>query len=306
MPAGVDQLIALLDLEQRGPGVFVGAADETSTRQRVFGGQVLAQALTAAYRTVPDDRIAHSLSAYFVRSGLAGVPIEYRVDEIRDGGSFSTRTLAASQQGRTIFFMGCSFHRLEPGLNHADTIPQGVAAPQDCPPLSEVLGARSRRSAEAWRQEWGVLETRFASDTSAVNGAHADAAMKVWVRTESALPPDPRLHQAVLAYASDLTLLAVSTVPHPVVFAGPGMQAASINHAMWFHRPARADQWLLYDQVSPSASAGLGFSFGRLFSGGQLVASCTQEGLIRLTDPAALVTGQVAAATGEDGVPGLS
>lgn len=303
MPAGVDQLIALLDLEQRGPDVFVGAADEASARQRVFGGQVLAQALTAAYRTVSDDRIAHSLSAYFVRSGLAGVPIEYRVEETRDGGTFSTRRLSATQQGRTIFFMACSFHRLEPGLNHADTIPQGVTPPEECPPLSEVLGARSRRSAEAWRQEWGVLETRFASDTSGVNGAAADAAMKVWVRTESALPADPRLHQAVLAYASDLTLLAVSTVPHPVVFAGPGMRAASINHAMWFHRPARADQWLLYDQVSPSASAGLGFSFGRLFSGGQLVASCTQEGLIRLTDPAALVADQ---AGSEDAAPSLS
>ncbi|MEN0071841.1 MAG: acyl-CoA thioesterase II, partial [Propionicimonas sp.] len=182
-----------------------------------------------------------------------------------------------------------SFHVLEPGLNHADTAPSGVPAPQDCPPLSEVLGARSRRTAEAWQQEWGVLETRFASDTSAPgNGAPPDAAMKVWVRAASALPADPRLHQAVLAYLSDLTLLAVSTVPHPVQFAGPGMLAASINHAMWFHRPARADQWLLYDQVSPSASAGLGFSFGRLFSGGQLVASCAQEGLIRLTDPAAL------------------
>lgn len=299
MPAGVDQLIALLDLEQRAPGIFIGAADETSARQRVFGGQVLAQALTAAYRTVTDDRLAHSLSAYFVRSGLAGVPIEYRVEEIRDGGTFSTRRLVATQQGRTIFFMGCSFHRLEPGLNHADSPPQGVPQPQDCPPLSEVLGARSRRSAEAWRQEWGVLETRFASDTSGLNGAGTDAAMKLWVRTESALPADPRLHQTVLAYASDLTLLAVSTVPHPVVFAGPGMQAASINHAMWFHRPARADRWLLYDQVSPSASAGLGFSSGRLFSDGQLVASCSQEGLIRITDP-------VAVAEGVEAIPGLT
>ena len=299
MPAGVDELIALLDLEQRGDDLFLGAADANTHRQRVFGGQVLAQALTAAYRTVAKDRIAHSLSAYFVRSGLAGVPIEYRVEETRDGGSFSTRRLSATQDGRTIFFMACSFHRLEPGLNHADTIPQGVAPPEQCPPLSEVLGARSRRSAAAWRQEWGVLETRFASDTSAADGRQADAAMKVWVRAESPLPDDPRLHQAVLAYASDLTLLAVSTVPHPVVFAGPGMQAASINHAMWFHRPARADQWLLYDQVSPSASSGLGFSFGRLFSGGRLVASCTQEGLIRITDPAAVVEGVEA-------IPGLS
>ena len=299
MPAGVEELIALLDLEQRGDDLFLGAADENTHRQRVFGGQVLAQALTAAYRTVAENRIAHSLSAYFVRSGLAGIPIEYHVEETRDGGSFSTRRLSATQDGRTIFFMACSFHRLEPGLNHADAIPQGVTPPEQCPPLSEVLGARSRRSAEAWRQEWGVLETRFASDTSAVNGSPADAAMKGWVRTESPLPSDPRLHQAVLAYASDLTLLAVSTVPHPVVFAGPGMQAASINHAMWFHRPARADQWLLYDQVSPSASSGLGFSFGRLFSGGRLVASCTQEGLIRITDPAAVVEGVEA-------IPGLT
>lgn len=287
MPETVKQLIALLALDQRAADEFVGAADETSARQRVFGGQVLAQALTAAYATVPQERLAHSLSAYFVRPGLAAVPISYRVEDVRDGGSFSTRRVVASQNDRVIFFMAGSFHLHEPGLNHADSAPDGVPAPQDCPPLSEVLGARSRRSADAWRAEWGVIETRFASDTSAVNPGR-DAAMKVWVRAESPLPGDPRLHQAVLAYLSDLTLLAVSTVPHPVEFAGPGMQAASINHAMWFHRPARADQWLLYDQVSPSASAGLGFSFGRLFAGGQLVASCAQEGLIRLTDPVAL------------------
>ena len=286
MPKTVDQLIALLDLEQRAAHEFTGAADETSARQRVFGGQVLAQALTAAYRTVPDDRRAHSLSAYFLRPGLAGVPISYRIEELRDGRTFSTRRVEASQDGRLIFFLAASFHLLEPGLNHADAAPAGVPAPEDCPPLSEVLGARSRRTVEAWQQEWGVLETRFASDTA--RAGDRDAAMKVWVRAESQLPGDPRLHQAVLAYLSDLTLLAVSTVPHPVEFAGPGMQAASINHAMWFHRAARADQWLLYDQVSPSASAGLGFSFGRLFSGGQLVASCAQEGLIRLTDPAAV------------------
>ena len=288
MPQTVTQLIALLDLDRRSQDEFVGAADETSARQRVFGGQVLAQALTAAYHTVPELRRAHSLSSYFVRPGLAGVPITYRIEEVRDGRSFSTRRVVATQAERVIFFMAASFHLLEPGLNHADAAPARVPPPQDCPPLSEVLGARSRRSAEAWQQEWGVLETRFASDTTTV-GPRKDAAMKVWVRAESPLPGDPRLHQAVLAYLSDLTLLAVSTVPHPVEFAGPGMQAASINHAMWFHRAARADEWLLYDQVSPSASAGLGFSFGRLFAGGQLVASCAQEGLIRITDPSELI-----------------
>lgn len=285
MPESVDELIAILDLEQTEEHAFVGR-DAGSARQRVFGGQVLAQALTAAYRTVPDGRVAHSLGAYFLRAGVTGTPIRYAVEPTRDGGSFSSRRVVADQAGRVIFSMVCSFHEREVGLDHADAAPAGVPEPEDCPPLSAVLGARSRRAVEAWQQEWGVLETRFASDTSTLSAAgHSDAEMKVWVRAESALPDDPQLHQAFLAYASDLTLLAVSTVPHPVEFAGPNMQVASIDHSMWFHRPARADQWLLYDQVSPSASSGLGFSFGRLFSQGRLAASCAQEGLIRLVEP---------------------
>lgn len=285
MPESVDELIAILDLDQTDDDAFVGR-DAGSARQRVFGGQVLAQALTAGYRTVPQGRVAHSLGAYFLRAGEAGTPIRYAVERTRDGGSFSSRRVVADQAGRVIFTMVCSFHELEPGLDHADTPPDGVPAPEDCPPLSAVLGARSRRAVDAWQQEWGVLETRFASDTSQLSAAgHSDARLKVWVRAESPLPDDPQLHQAFLAYASDLTLLAVSTVPHPVDFAGPGMQVASIDHSMWFHRPCRADEWLLYDQVSPSASSGLGFSFGRLFSGGRLAASCAQEGLIRLIAP---------------------
>ncbi len=282
MPETVDQLIEILDLRQTDEHVFVGK-DAGSARQRVFGGQVLAQALTAGYRTVPDSRVAHSLGAYFLRAGVAGTPIRYTVEVTRDGGSFSARRVVADQGGRVIFSMVCSYHELEPGLDHADATPAGVLPPEQCPPLSEVLGTRSRRAAEVWRQEFGVLETRFASDTSNLEAAaQPDAAMKVWVRAESALSDDPMLHQAVLAYVSDLTLLAVSTVPHPVEFGGPNIQVASIDHSMWFHRPARADEWLLYDQVSPSASAGLGFSFGRLFAGGRVVASCAQEGLIRL------------------------
>lgn len=284
MPETVDELVALLAVEQLDEHTFIGQ-DADSVRQRVFGGQVLAQSLCAAYRTVPAGRVAHSLSAYFLRGGIAGVPISYRVEPTRDGASFSARRIVADQDGRVIFSMMSSFHESEPGLDHADSTPAGVAPPADCPPLSEVLGARSRRAVAAWQQEWGVLETRFASDTSTLSVAgHSDAAMKVWVRAESAMPEDPQLHQAFLAYASDLTLLAVSTVPHPVEFAGPDMTVASINHSMWFHRPVRADDWLLYDQVSPSASAGLGFSFGRLFSEGRLVASCAQEGLIRMHD----------------------
>ncbi|MBK9696941.1 MAG: acyl-CoA thioesterase II [Propionibacteriaceae bacterium] len=296
MPETVAELISILELEAVSESRFVGV-DSGSSRQRVFGGKVLAQALMAGYRTVAPSRIAHSLGAYFLRGGIPGHPITYSVERTRDGGSFSARRVQASQGERVIFSMVASFHDLEPGLNHADAAPLDVPEPELCPPLSEVLGANSRRTVEAWGQEWGALDTRFASDPRVVYRAaqasqphqQPDAALKVWVRTQSPLPADHRIHQAVLAYLSDLTLLAVSAVPHPVEFAGPGMMAASIDHSMWFHRPARADQWLLYDQVSPSASAGLGFSFGRLFSHGQLVASCAQEGLIRLTDPAALV-----------------
>lgn len=288
MPESVADLIGLLDLEQVDDRSFLGPNDRAEGRvfQRVFGGQVLAQALTAAYRTVDQGRMAHSLGAYFLRQGNAGQPITYTVESTRDGGNFSSRQVSATQDGRQLFTMVSSFHEPEPGLNHSDLPPSDVPDPQDCPPLAEVLGARSRREAEAWRKEWGVLDVRFASDTSTLSAAgRSDAAMKVWVRAASELPDDPQLHQAVLAYASDLTLLAVSTVPHPVEFAGPGMQVASIDHSMWFHRPARADEWLLYDEVSPSASAGLGFSFGRMFSGSALAVSCAQEGLIRLVDP---------------------
>jgi acyl-CoA thioesterase II len=287
MPESVADLIELLDLDQTEEHVFVGPNDRTEGRvfQRVFGGQVLAQALTAAYRTVAAGRVAHSLGAYFLREGDSRLPIAYTVESTRDGGSFSSRRVVASQGRRDLFSMVSSFHEPEPGLTHSDLPPADVAPPEACPPLAEVLGARSRRAVEAWRKEWGVLDVRFASDTSGLSAAgRSDAAMKVWVRAASELPDDLRLHQAVLAYASDLTLLAVSTVPHPVEFAGPGMQMASIDHSMWFHRPARADEWLLYDEVSPSASAGLGFSFGRMFSGSDLAVSCAQEGLIRMLD----------------------
>jgi len=288
MAGSVAELVSLLDLEPLGDDTFLGPERSLGERlfQRVFGGQVLAQALTAAYRTVPPGRVAHSLGAYFLREGRSGTPITYTVERSRDGGSFSSRRVSASQGDRLIFTMVGSFHALEPGLNHSDSPAACVPEPGACPPLAEVLGARSQRAIDAWRREWGALDVRFAGDTSALSSeGRSDAQMTVWVRTESELPDDPQVHQAVLAYASDLTLLAVSTVSHPVEFGGPGMQIASIDHSMWFHRPARADEWLLYDQVSPSASSGLGFSFGRMFSGGTLAASCAQEGLIRLLEP---------------------
>lgn len=277
MPATVAEFVDLLELTPQGPDAFV-ARQPASSLQRVFGGQVLAQALAAAYETMPDGRRAHSLNAYFVRPGDPDQPIVYGVQDVLDGRSFSNRRVTALQGERTIFALSASFHVPEPGLDHADPTPLDVPAPETCPLLSEVLGSRSAVSSAAWRQEWGVLEARYAGETA----PHRGRGMRVWVRVNGALPDDARLHQMALAHLSDLTLLAVSVVGHPVQWNSPQLMAASIDHSMWFHRPARADQWLLYDEISPSASNALGFSLGRLFQGEALVASCAQEGLIRL------------------------
>ena len=279
MPESAAELVDLLNLATTGDDQF-RAAQPVSTLQRVFGGQVLAQALAAAYETMPDGRQAHSLNAYFLRPGDVNVPIDYEVGRTMDGRRFSNRRVTASQGDRTIFAMSTSFHVPEPGLDHSAPVPSPVDAPEDCPLLSEVLGARSAVAAQTWRQEWGVIDARFAGETDGVGGR----GMRVWVRVREGLPEDPRVHQMALAYLSDLTLLAVSVLGHPVQWASPGLIAASIDHSMWFHRPARADEWLLYDQWSPSASSALGFSLGRLFQDGAVVASCAQEGLVRVQD----------------------
>jgi acyl-CoA thioesterase-2 len=237
----------------------------------------------AAARTVPVERSLHSLHAYFLLPGRTDTPIVYDVETVRDGGSFSSRRVVARQRGKVIFYLSGSFHVTEPGLQHADPMPEGVPGPDDCPRLSDVMAKASGRPSAMWEQEWGVLDVRYVGDSrrggALVDPAHP-ARARVWVKVDGPLPDDPRLHQAVLAYTSDLTLLSVTTVPHPVLW-GVTVQAASLDHAMWFHRPFRADQWLLYDQISPSASGGLGLSTGRLFQDGSLVSDVAQEGLIR-------------------------
>ncbi len=282
MPRTAAELVGLLDLEQLDTDLFRGPQPET-VLQRSFGGQVLAQALGAAYRTVALDRVAHSLKAYFLRPGSPASPLLYVVEPTRDGRSFTQRRVVARQEGKPIFSMVCSFHVPEPGLDHADPFPHGVPAPSECRPAAQVLGERSARTAAVWEAEWGALEARYA--TEPIRGESGSAQLQLWIRAESRLPDDPRVHQMVLAYLSDISLLSVSVLAHPVEFLSPRMQAASIDHAMWFHRPVRADEWLLYDQTSPSASDGLGFSQGRLFTqSGTLAASCAQEGLIRVLD----------------------
>jgi acyl-CoA thioesterase-2 len=286
VPQSVTELLDLLDLEEIEVGLY-RARQPRSRLQRVFGGQVLAQALLAASRTVPDERTVHSLHAYFLVAGRTDLPIVYDVEAVRDGGSFSSRRVVARQAGQVIFYLSASFHRLEEGYEHADPVPDGVPPPEDCPRLSEALAAASGRPPSAWEQEWGAIDARYVGD-SRLGGLPPDPAhparARVWVRTSDALPDDPRLHEAALAFISDLTLLSASTVPHGVL-VGLDVQAASIDHAMWFHRPFRADQWLLYDQISPSANRALGLSTARLFQAGTLVSDVAQEGLIRPKRP---------------------
>lgn len=278
----IDELVALLDLRAEANDTFVGEHAETR-QQRTFGGQVMAQALAAVYRTVPEERLAHSLKGYFLAPGSTAEPLTYRVTRTRDGGSFSTRRVTARQGGREIFVMTVSCKVAEDGLTHQVAPTKPPASPQECPRLSAVLGERSPQTAEVWEREFAALDTRFVgfSNREGSEGMR----MQMWLRTVGELPDDPRLHQMVLAYASDLTLLAVSTLPHPEAFGSPALQMATVDHSLWFHRPVRTDEWVLYDQASPNAGNALGLSIGRLYSAdGVLGAHAVQEGLIRMSD----------------------
>ncbi len=284
MPESLAELVDLLDLEPIDTGLFRGRQPRTSL-QRVFGGQVAGQALAAAGRTVDPDRAVHSLHGYFLRPGDPTVPIMYAVERLREGRSFTARRVTARQHGRDIFFLISSWHVREPGLDHQDPMPSSVPPPDELPTLGEAFARATGRSAEDWADLWAALEVRYAGDSSrfgVIRDPDHPAVARVWLRATGALPDDPTLHACVLTYASDLTLLGSSLVPHGTVIGDPRLQTASLDHAMWFHRPFRADEWLLYDQVSPSASGARGLATGRLFAAdGRLVASVVQEGLIR-------------------------
>lgn len=276
MPSNVDDLVALFDIVQVADLKFRGPQPDTLF-QRLFGGQVLAQTLWAAMQTVPESRQVHSLHAYFLRPGTPAEPLRFEVEDLRNGRTFSARRVITRQADSEIFQLNCSFQEPEPGLAHSAEPPSDVAAPEDCPPMRRVMeeanGGPIRHLAE-----WDALDVRLASEpVPSADGGR----MRAWVRTESPLPDDMRLHAAVAAYLSDVTLLSVSTVQHQVPFMSRNLRAASIDHAMWFHRPFRADEWLLYDMVSPSTSGARGYCTGNLFQDGELVASCAQEGLIR-------------------------
>ncbi|MEW6476291.1 MAG: acyl-CoA thioesterase II [Actinomycetota bacterium] len=282
----LDELIAVLDLEQLEVNLFRGISWKDD-RPRVFGGQVAGQALVAASRTVEcagDHRNVHSLHAYFLRPGDPSVPIVYEVDRIRDGKSFTTRRVVAIQHGEAIFNLQASFHVEETGLDHQVSMPE--APPPESLPRADELEPPVP----------GRLWTRQPVDMRYVDGppwdrrpspAGAAARQLVWIRADGTLPDDPVLHTCVVAYASDYTLLGASLIPHGVSYFRDDIMMASLDHAMWFHRPFRADEWLLYSQTSPSASGGRGLAYGGIFrTDGALAVSVVQEGLIRPVDPA--------------------
>ncbi len=283
MPRSADELAALLDLEPIDVNLFRGTQPDTSL-QRVFGGQVAAQSLVAGARTVDPPLTVHSLHSYFLRPGDVSVPIVYDVERIRDGTSFSTRRVVARQHGRPIYFMTASFQVPEHGFEHQDAMPD-VAPPDDCPALSELVRERSPGQVDRWLTEWGVLELRLVADSRPGGGLPdgvRPAQSQLWIRVSGRLDDADLTHRAAFTYASDMTLLAAALIPHGHDIASPSVQSASLDHSVWFHRPLRADEWLLYDQVSPSATGARGFALGRVFTeDGRLVASVAQEGLIR-------------------------
>lgn len=283
MSNAVETLLEVLDLEELERNLFRGLSPQVGW-QRVFGGQVIGQALVAAARTV-EGRLAHSLHCYFLRPGDPKVPIIYEVDRIRDGKSFTTRRVVAIQHGEAIFTMAASFQIDEPGLDHQIEMPD-VPPPEKLPSEAELKAAYLHNAPDGVRKYWErprPIELRPVDLRHYISREPLEPSQFVWVRATHALPDDPEIHRCVLAYASDMTLLDTSLFPHGRAIFDADLQPASLDHAMWFHRPFRADDWLLYAEDSPSASGARGFNRGNLFSrDGRLVASVAQEGLIRI------------------------
>jgi acyl-CoA thioesterase-2 len=281
----LQSLLSTLDLSAAGnvggQDVFTGGS-QPEPLGRVFGGQVAAQALVAAQRTVGGGRDVHSLHSYFLRPGDLTIPITFTVDRIHDGRSFATRRTQASQDGVPIFSMIASFQTPDEGLDHQVDMPTGLPDPEDVPSDAELLSAVDNPVAQSWARRPFDMRHVPSPVFFSVEGDHV-AHQAVWLKATGPLPDDADLHRAALLYASDYTLLEPIYRRHGVAFVTPGLKVASLDHAMWWHRPARVDEWLLYVQESPNAVGGRGLSLGRIYDrAGTLVASVAQEGMVRV------------------------
>ena len=282
----LQKVIEILELEEIEQNHY-RAVSPNEGWQRVYGGQVIGQALVAASRTVAEDRHAHSLHGYFLRAGDTETPILYKVERIRDGRSFTTRQVVAIQKGQPIFTMSISFQIAEEGLTHQFPMPD-LPGPETLRDENELQAEQAQDWPEEYRDSFSMTSAIQLRAVEPIDLMHPKATPPIqncWMKTRESLPDDPRLHQCVLAYLSDWSLLDTAMRPHAINFLQDNVQVASLDHAMWFHRPFRADEWLLYAQDSPAAGNARGFNRGLIYNqAGKLVASTTQEGLMRLHD----------------------
>lgn len=284
------RLVRNLTLERLDDNIFRGPKGSVGW-QRVYGGQVLGQSLAAAAQTVNEDRPIHSLHGYFLLGGDPENEIIYEVDRIRDGGSFATRRVCGIQHGRPIFSMSASFHRHEEGYDHQANMPD-VPGPETLPRAQDLVSSLISHLPENMRSFWArelPIDIRIVDFSRYVSRQPRPAQQAIWLKTSGPVPDMPSIHQAILAYASDFTLLDTALIAHGKLLFDRDLQLASLDHAMWFHRPFRCDDWLLYAQDSPSAYGSRGYCRGAIYDqAGRLVATAVQEGLMRKRDPARL------------------
>jgi acyl-CoA thioesterase-2 len=279
----LEELLALLKLETIETKIYQGQSQDLGFRA-LFGGQVMGQALSAAQETVSTDRFVHSLHSYFLRAGDPTKPVVYEVEDIRNGASFSTRRIQAIQNGKAIFYMTASFQSSENGFNHQDEMPI-VPAPENLPSYNDFILKHQDMLPKNTREIFLAekpIEIRPVKQYDWFKPERTDSNYQIWLKANGALPNDLRIHSCMLAYASDFHFLPTSLLPHGVSYLMPDFQIATVDHSMWFHRPFRFDDWLLYCMDSPSASNGRGLVRGQIFNRqGELVASTMQEGVIR-------------------------
>lgn len=287
-PPAPKSLREVLELEQLDTNLFRSQVNQINVNRTLFGGQILGQGLKAATQTVAPDRVCHSLHGYFLLPGASDIPVIYNVELTRDGGSFSTRRVVARQRSRPIFHMELSFHRAEEGLRHEVAVSGDVPDPEDLMDVRQLLekfGDRLPKGATALASQEAIIELRPVNPEMFMLRKQSLQRAQYWIRSASPLPDDPLTHRAGLAYLSDYFLVSTALLKHPAAMSNKDVMMASLDHAMWFHSPPRADEWILVEAVSPFAGSARGLTRAEMFDRDRkLVASVAQEGLLRLLD----------------------